>query len=230
MKYLVVDSSSLISLSSNCLLWVLKVIKERFDVQFVITPDVRREIITNSLKIDKFRLGGVRLLKLLGDGTLIVKEDNPSITKEIMNVANKIYFVKGHSYKIIHLGEVSLLSIAKDFNNYILIDERIFSKLIIDPVGLKQLFERRLHMPVVINKDNLLKFKKLVGEFNIIKSSDLIAIMKENDLLKDYIKECYSSKTEKDLVSGSLWALKMNGCAISINDINEYMRILFKKN
>ena len=117
MKPLVVDSSSLISLSSNCLLWVIGKLREKFKVQLIITPGVRNEVITNALKIDKFRLSGVRILKLLGSGLLTVEADDSLFTKQVLSVANNIYFVKGNPYKIIHLGEVSLISVAKS-NNY----------------------------------------------------------------------------------------------------------------
>ena len=49
MKEVVVDTSSLISLSSNCLLWVLDVLKEKID--FYVTKGVVDESINNALQI-----------------------------------------------------------------------------------------------------------------------------------------------------------------------------------
>jgi hypothetical protein len=149
------------------------------------------------------------------------------LNKKILETANKVYSVKGKFYKIVHKAEMGLMPLAQDNGGYVIIDERIVDKLINNPVGLKEVFERRLHMEVKLNKDYLENFKSLVGDVNVIKSSDLIAIAHEKGLLKEYIKECYSNKTMKDFVSGALWGLKDNGCSISTNDIKEYLKILF---
>jgi len=222
-KKIVVDSSSLISLSTNCMLWVLDKLREATKVQFVMTPEVRREVVDKALKIERFRLGAVRVLKRLGNATIKVEETDPVKTNKILAVANAVYSVKGQSYKIVHKGEIGLIPLG----NNVLIDERIVEKLITDPVRLKQIFENRLHMPVSINKSKLDEFKSLTSGVMIIKSSDLIAIAHEKGLLKEYIRECMSDKTMRDFISGALWGLKKSGCSISTLDIREYMKILF---
>ncbi len=226
MKELMIDSSSLISLSSNCLLWVLDKLKESTNVEMVITPEVRDEVVKSSLGIDKFRLGGIRVLKRLCNGEIRVRKSNPLLTKKLLTVGNSIYSVRNHNYKIIHKAEMSLISLYKSAKKFMLIDERIVEKLINDPFGLKNLLERRLHMKVTIDPINLKRFQDMTKGINVIKSSDLIAVAQEKGLLKDYVKECYSNKVMKDFLSGAFWGLKNTGCAISTLDIREYLKEL----
>lgn len=230
MKHLVVDSSSLISLSTNCLLWVLDKLSESTNTKLITTPLVRKEVVDKALKIERFRLSAVRVQKRLGSGVITVQETNPTKTKELLRIANQVFTVKSNYYKIVHKAEMGLVPLAKENEtDFMLIDERIVEKLLTDPKRLKKIFENRLHMPVKLNKDKLEKLQSLTKDINIIKSSDLVAIAYEKGLLKEYIKENYSKKTMKDLLNGALWGLKNTGCSISTNDINQYMKLLLKK-
>ncbi|MFA5406411.1 MAG: hypothetical protein WC307_03590 [Candidatus Nanoarchaeia archaeon] len=227
MKQLVIDSSSLISLSTNCLLWVLDQLKS-IGVQFIVTPEVRSEVINRALGVDKFRLSAVRVLKRLCNGTIIVKESNPTITNKILNEANKVFSVNNEFFKIIHPAEMSLVQLAQENGtDSIVIDERIVDKLINNPQGLRLLLEHRLHTKVTLNKAHLKEFKALIKNVNIFKSTDLVVIAFEKGLMKDYLNDCASKKVNKDFISGALWGLKMSGCAVSTKDINEYLKQLF---
>jgi len=226
-KQLVVDSSVLISLSSNCLLWVLDKLRG-LDVQFIVTPEVREEVINKAMAIDKFRLSGVRVLKRFCNGTIIVQKSDPVMTNRILSNANKVFSVNGEYYKIVHPAEMSLVPLAQsNGTDSIAVDERIVDKLINNPHGLRQLLEKRLHMRVTLNNDYLKSFKDLIKDVNTIKSTDLVAIAYEKGLMNNYIRDCASKKTNRDLISGALWGLKMSGCAVSTTDINEYLKQLF---
>lgn len=231
MKELVIDSSSLISLATNCLMWVIDKLRESNDIQFIITPSIHKEVIEKSMNIDKFRLSGIRVLKRLCNGAIIVKETDMSLTNKLVDIANKIYSVKGDDYHVLHEGELGLIPLAIENKSYTLVcDERIFSRMITDPEGLKRIFENRLHTAVSINQDKLNEFKELTKDIEIFKSSDLIAIAYEKGLMNEYIRECASKKLGKDLLTGSLWALKMSGCSISMLDIKEYETRIIKNN
>jgi hypothetical protein len=210
------------------MLWVIDKLRQETGLQLITTPEVRKEVVDKALKIEKFRLGGIRVLKRFGSGAITVENTNPSLSKKILDTANKVYSVNGNDYKIVQKGEMSLVPIAQSKgSNYMLVDERIVEKLLSDPMALGRLFESRLHMKVVINKNKLEEFKLLTKGINVIKSSDLIAIAHEKGLLKGYVKESFSKKTMKDFVSGALWGLKKSGCSISTLDIKEYMKVLF---
>ncbi|HLE06492.1 MAG TPA: hypothetical protein VI790_04000 [Candidatus Nanoarchaeia archaeon] len=229
MKELLIDSSSLISMATNCLMWVIDKLRESSEIQFVITPEIHKEVIEKSMNIDKFRLSGIRILKRLCNGAIIVKETDMGITNRLLDIANKIYSVKGDYYHVVHEGELGLIPLAIQNKSYTLAtDERIFFKMITDPEGLKRLFENRLHTAVTINQDKLNEFKELTKDIDVFKSSDLVAIAYEKGLMNEYIKECESKKLGRDLLTGSLWALKMSGCSISTLDIKEYESRIIK--
>ena len=70
MEAVIFDSGTLITLSMNCLLDVLRNLKKDFDGKFIITDEVEEEIVTKPMNIQKFKLGAIRLKSLIDDGTL----------------------------------------------------------------------------------------------------------------------------------------------------------------
>jgi hypothetical protein len=225
MKEVVVDTSSLISLSTNCLLWVLDVLKEKVD--FYVTKGVVNESINNALRIDRFRLSGVRLLKRLCEGALDYVQADPSLTNKLADAANSIYIVRNKSVKIVHKGEMEAVSAAlKKGVKYFLLDERITGTLIDDPYALRDILSNRLHTNVKVDETQLKRFLDLCTGIQVIRSSDLVSITYEKGLMEEYIKSCGGVKVRKDLIAGMLWGLKFSGCAISTRDIKEYLKIL----
>ena len=62
MKYLVFDSSSLITLAMNNLIWVLEPLKKKYKGDFCISTSVRNEILDTPLKGKKFKLEAMQLI------------------------------------------------------------------------------------------------------------------------------------------------------------------------
>ena len=54
MKYLILDAGPIISLTMNGLLWVLEKLKQDFDGEFIITPEIKQEVIDNPFRIKRF--------------------------------------------------------------------------------------------------------------------------------------------------------------------------------
>ncbi len=96
-------------MATNCLMWVIDKLRESSEIQFVITPEIHKEVIEKSMNIDKFRLSGIRILKRLCNGAIIVKETDMGITNRLLDIANKIYSVKGDYYHVVHEGELGLI-------------------------------------------------------------------------------------------------------------------------
>ena len=225
MKGVVVDTSSLISLSTNCLLWILDSLKDK--VNFYVTKGVIDESINHALRIDRFRLSGMRLLKRLCKGVLDYIDYDMPLADSLTQAANSVFIAWRKPVKIVHMGEMSAVSAAvKAGVNYFLIDERITGMLIDDPNGLRNTLANRLHTKVEIDNRALNRFKELSKSINVIRSSDLVSIAYEKGLMDDFIKSCSGVKARRDLISGMLWGLKFAGCAISTKDINEYLKLL----
>ena len=107
MKALIFDSSTLISLAMNGLFEELRQLKEIFDGKFLITREVKKEIIDKPLNIKRFELEAIKIKELLDDKTLELPEeikiDSSEIsrkTAEVLELANNCFFSNG---KGIHL-------------------------------------------------------------------------------------------------------------------------------
>jgi len=223
MTGLLIDSSSIISLSINCLLRILKRLSDKTSVKFLITDSIKNEIIDRSLKIERFMLSGLRLSKLLNDGVLNMTDVDYFKSKKLLNIANSIYEVSGKAVKIIQKGEAQAMTAAlQQGSDTIIIDERITSTLIENPYNLREILESRLHKPVSVNNKSLIKFKALIGNLSIIRSSDLLAIAYEKGLLK----EIALRGDDFAMLKSALWGLKFSGCALTADELNEYLTLL----
>ena len=63
------------------------------------------------------------------------------------------------------------------------------------------------------------KFKEVIGNPTVIRSVDLLAFAYEKNLLKGII-------TNKEYLKSALYSLKFNGCAVSFEEIDEYLNNL----
>lgn len=219
-KAIIFDSSTLISFSMNGLLPELKALKEIFDGSFIITSDVKREIIDKPLTIKRFELEALRLNQLLDEKVLempvslkINQKDVSKKTEEIKNLANTTFFGRGRDIKLIDSGEASCLALSemltqKEIKNVIAIDERTMRMLVENPENLKKLFQSKLHTKITSKKENYKFFKG----FKFIRSSELVYVMYKKGVAK--LKNGL-------LLDALLWAVKFKGCAISGDEIRE---------
>ena len=103
-------------------------------------------------------------------------------------------------------------------------DERITRELIEHPSHVGDLMEKRLHTSVTIDSQSTSLLQRYSGELRILRSVELIAIAFKLGLLERYV----ASGEEKDipdirkkLLESVLWGLKMNGCAVSGQEIEQ---------
>jgi len=213
---LIFDSSSVISIATNNLLPQLKQLKKQFKGDFIIPHSVKKELIDNPLKGKKYKLEALIILDLLNDKILNLKKADKNY---LMNLSNNIFINKQKPIKILQAGEVE--AIAMQNHNICVIDERTTRMLIESPVKLKELLEKKLHSKVHIDIKKLNEFKELTKNTKIIRSTELMTIAFEKGLFKDVI----TKGKKKDFLDGLLWGLKLRGCAISSDEINEVLRL-----
>jgi predicted nucleic acid-binding protein len=228
---IVVDSSSIISLSSNCLLCILERFKNEFDVRFVVGEKVLHETVVRAIQSKKFRLEGFRLLECIKKGVIevVANDETKRLTDEIIRVSNNCFKAKGNAINIIHWGESEMLSIAKHLNaGLVLVDERTTRLLVESPENLREQQERKLHTKVEIVHDQLEKFKSLVGNLRVARSTELCALAFENGFFNEYEQEQVLNLEDKrmKILSGLLWGLKLNGCAITVQEIDSYINLI----
>lgn len=219
MKYLVFDTSSIITLAMNGLLETLRDLKISFQGDFVIPKGVENELVKVPMKSRKYKLEAMMILKLINDGELII--EYVENTSKVLEIANSIFTVKGRNLHIVDAGEIEALMLALNLKaEAFVVDERTMRLLIEAPYELRGIFEKKLHTQVHVNKNKLDEFSRMFKKIKVIRSSELILIAYEKGLLKYYLPEF----KKKEIVDGLLWGLRLRGCAISSEEIFELER------
>lgn len=212
------DASPLISMAMNGLLPELVKLKDEFPGKFIITKEVKSEIIDRPITIKRFELEALKLQELIADGILEFPEslniDENQISKktqEMLKAANNTFWEKGKPVHLMDIGETSILVLSKllseqKIQNILAIDERTTRMLCEKPGNLKKLLQKKLHSRIDIRRENLHNFQG----FKIIRSAELMFMAYKKNLIR--IKN-------KKVLDAILYALKFKGCAISREEI-----------
>jgi len=224
MNILIFDASTLITLAMNGLLRDLRELKKMFNGKFIITQEVKREVIDRPIKIKRFELEALRVKQLLDEKVLEMPSslkisDNLIMQKtdEMLKIANNLFQSKGKQIKLISAGETSCLALSRllekrKIDSVIAIDERTTRMLSEMPENLESLLRKKLHTNVVFNQGNFDIFRG----FKFIRSSELVYIIYKKGI----------SKLKNGLVLDALlYAVKFKGCAISEEEIEAIKRI-----
>jgi hypothetical protein len=226
-KAIIFDSGTLISFSMNGLLDEIKSLKKIFNGYFLITNEVKKEIIDKPLNIKRFELEALKLKQLLDEEILslptfldINEKEISQNTEKILEVANNIFEDtqnKKKGIKIISSGEASCLVLSdilteKKIKNVISIDERTTRSLCENPEKLHNFLEKKFHVKLIVNKHLLKNFQK----YKFIRSAELVYVS---------YKKGISTIKGNEALDALLWAMKFKGCAISVDEINEIKKI-----
>lgn len=219
MKYLIFDSGPIISLTLAGHLNLIEKLKSNFNGEFILTPQVKREVIERPMKIKKYSLEAIKVNDLLDRGILKLSSkfvpDNSleKETKNVLQIANGILrsSQSNEKIKIIHEGEASCLAFSRlcGSKNVIVVDERTTRLLTEAPINLKSLMEKKLH--IALNLDISLSNK--LGQFRFIRSPEILFI--------SYKKGLIHLKKNKKVLDALLYSLKFKGAAISSAEIEE---------
>ena len=219
MKALIFDSGALINLSMNGLLYLLKKLKENCDCKFLITKEVKYEVVDRPIGINRFELGALRVQNLIDTGILetpsslnISEEKMNAKTNELMEIANHSVEINRKWVKIVSEGEMSCLALSSELSkigikNLIAIDERTTRILSENPENLGKIMSDKMHRNVRAEFEKL----KAFSEFKFIRSSELVYVA--------YKKELIELKGKK-VLEALLYATKFKGAAISFEEID----------
>ncbi len=217
---IVFDTGVLIGFSQTCLLPVFSEIKEKIG-EFVITTGVKYECIDRVRNNMRFKLSSLRINDQLNDFVFDIYKSDKALddkTKEILNLTNNIFYISGRPLHIVDFGEAECLALLALTNaNCLAIEERTTRMLIEDPDALLEILKKKHHnQNIEFNAEKHLKFKTMIGEVSVIRSVDLLSFAYERGLLKDVI-------IDKEYLKSALYALKFNGCAVSFEEIDDYL-------
>lgn len=226
MKAIIFDSSSLINFTMNGLLEEFRGLKKLFGGKFLITKEVKEEIVDKPMKIKRFELEALKLKQLMLDGIIempssIGIDDNKisKLSKEMEDIANNTFFGSQSSIHIISAGESSCLALSRLLNeqgmaNVLSIDERTIRVLGEKPENLLAIFQKKLHTSIKMKKENLRTF----ANFKFIRSTELIYIAYKKGVVR-------LTNNNVIILDALLYGLKLNGCSISDEEIEEIKRI-----
>jgi len=223
-KILIFDASTLISFAMNGLFKYLVELKKTFSGKFIITNEVKEEIIERPLKIKRFELEAMQVSQLLLDKTLelpsaigISNEEISKETDKMLNLINSSFYEKDRPIHLVDLGETSCLALGKILNkknisNLLVIDERTARMICEKPDNLRKLLVKKHQTSIRYDKNML----KDLNQFKIIRSAELIYIIYKKGLIEIQ---------NKKILEAMLYALKYKGCTISEEEIDEMIRI-----
>jgi len=226
MKTIVLDSGPVISLALNNLLWLFTQVKEKYNIRFIITEAVKKEIVDHPFETKKFKFEAIQVMVLLDNNTIEVVK-TPSIikkTEEFISLANRSFRTDYHELTLVHFAEFSAICASLELNaDAVMIDERTTRYMMEKPDKLKNLLMHKLHTKIRIQKKPLETLRRLCKNVKFIRSAEFVSIAFEKGMLDKYLPKVNEPK--KNLLGSLLWALKLNGCAISNRDLETIMRL-----
>ncbi len=220
-RHLIFDSGPLINFASNGILPLLRKLKKEYNGDFLITKEVKREIIDYPETTKKYHLEAIQIKELFEEKIIkhadITEEQVDELRikrEEIMHIANTTFFANNKPIHLLDKGECATLALAYILKNpcCIVVDERTTRMLCEAPENLRKLLQKKLHTKINSDKKNYEYFK----EFGIIRSTELVYIAHKKNLIELKDPKAYEAM---------LYALKFKGCAISENEINEIKRL-----
>ena len=225
MKSIIFDAGPVISLASNNLLFILPPLKKKFNGKFYLTKSVKKELVDRPFEIKKFKFEAIQVEKLIEDGVLEII-DNDFIRNEslkLLATANSTFKAFNNYIQIVHFAEMSALIAAMSINaDAVALDEKTTRLLIENPGILLKILRKTLHAFISVNEQNLKDFKNRTKNIKTIRSIELVAVAYEHGILDDYITKLPDAK--KNLLESVLWGVKLNGCAVSREEIEQIIR------
>jgi len=219
MKALVADSSALISLADSCLLSVLDFFHRR-EVEFLISPSVYEESIAHplSMAMKAYQWSAINIRRRVDKGVItLVKGETLHLAREIMEVANHMFFARGKPLHLVDLGEAEMIALAYSLKEaHLLMDERTTRMLIESPFQLKEHLEKELGVSVMLHRDNFQRFTSFVRDMKVYRSADLVFVA---------YKMGYFHYKPREELEAALYKLKYSGCSISFSEIEELLRM-----
>lgn len=221
MKCIVIDSGPIITLTLNNLLSIVEPLRKQFGGSFYITNDVRRELIVKPLTTKKYKLEAMQIMPLL-NSKIIEVYDNEEVNAKarwLQDIANNTFMAKENYITIVQYAEMQTLAAALLLGaDAVVIDERTTRMLIENPLKVSERMRQKLHTSIRINKENLEILKQTLSSIKVIRSAELVIMAYELGAFNSYLSP---EITKKSMIEGILWAVKLNGCSISDDEIKE---------
>ena len=218
-KALIFDSGALISLAMNGLLGLLEKLKKNFKGKFLITREIKYEVVDRPIGISRFELEALQIQNIIDKGVLelpsslgIQDEIIKKKTAEIMEIANRSVQVGDRWVNIVSEGEMSCLALSNELSergidNLIAIDERTTRILSENPRSLERIMSEKIHRKVHVDEEKLKAFSK----FKFIRSTEIVYSAYKKGLI---------DLKGKRVLEALLYATKFKGASVSFEEID----------
>jgi len=217
----VIDTGTMITLSSTCLMNVFKEFVRFNKIELIVSSSVAEESVWKPITNKRFALNAARIKHAFNQKIVNVVAPTAEIEQmqqKILELGNSCFSTKQGPLKIIQSGEAEALALAHVYGAHALfIDERTTRSLIENPKRLKQTLERRQDAEIFVNDDNVSEFQEFFTGLRVFRSVDLIATAYEQDLFDGELEH---GRTE---LEAALFAAKFAGCAVSEAEIELYL-------
>ena len=222
-REIILDSSTLISISEKCMSKIITQLSEKEGIVFIIPESVYYESVKHPMEIKRFEFNAIRINEMVKKGIIKIANSDAALKEtmeKIKECANSIYHFDGQSLHILHDGECEMLALAKNRNvNVLAVDERTTRMLVENPQPLRNFLARRYGTNLKIDSFHMDLFKQYVSGISVIlRSVELISLA--------YDRNCFDGElpTSPEALESALFALKYAGCAVSADEILRYMR------
>ncbi|HQT45512.1 MAG TPA: hypothetical protein PLO51_06030, partial [Candidatus Micrarchaeota archaeon] len=113
---IICDSSSLIALTDTCFLPALSVLSNHFSGNFIIPQSVEDESVNTPVNNKNYALNALRIKHAIDRGVLrVCAVDASREARQIMDLANEIFFLGGKPLTLIQLVESEILALCNAF-------------------------------------------------------------------------------------------------------------------
>ena len=225
MKTIVFDTSTIISLVTNNLLGLLKPLKEKYGIEFYIPKTVAYELVEKPLESKMYKLEALMVKKIINDEDIKIYKEEIDVEELLYKITN-LFYANGKPIKIVSKAEVEALALAVNLGaNAYAVDERTMRLIIENTMRLKKIQENKLHMKIGINKESLNTITRLTSGIKVIRSTEIALIAYEQGLMEKYVV----NTTKKEVVEALLWGLKLRGCSISREEVEELVKEEIRK-
>ena len=220
---IVIDSGTMITFSSTCLMNVFKAFVRHNNLELIVSSEVSAESVWTPITNKRFALNAARIKHLFNNSVLTIISPTKQIRDleaNILNLANNVFSTSRGPLKILQRGEAEALALANlNGAKAMFVDERTTRSLIESPFRLKQVLEKRQNQKITMNKKNIEQFQALFKNLKMFRSVDIIALAYEQKLFEHELDQ---GKIE---LEAALFATKFAGCAVSEKEIIQYLKL-----
>lgn len=224
-KTLVLDSSSLISLSEKCFMNIMGRLVQEKGWRFLIPKAVYDESVTRPMQISRFELNALRIRKAVDAGWLIPVESNENVKKNAqayLEMANHSFLVDGSPLEILQMGEAEALALAKEEGAHVLVVDERTMRLFVEKPTILEFFLKTKHPILTKNDYQLTQIHDAFPDMVVCRSVELMILAFEQGLLDAELG------SDRQALESALFALKYSGCAVSRQEIDQYLNEQFK--